>query len=111
MLTIDILTIFPNVFASPLSESIVKRAQDKDLVKINIHNLRDWSTDNYKSVDDRPFGGGPGMIMRVDIIDRAVTELKLQAENCKLNLKLFSLIPKAHSIPKPKPSNFQKKSI
>jgi len=91
MLTIDILTIFPNVFASPLSESIVKRAQDKDLVKINIHNLRDWSTDNYKSVDDRPFGGGPGMIMRVDIIDRAVTELKLQAENCKLKPKVILL--------------------
>jgi len=76
MLTIDILTIFPNMFSSPLSESIVKRAQDKDLVKINIHNLRDWSSDNYKSVDDRPFGGGPGMIMRVDIVDRAVTEIK-----------------------------------
>lgn len=73
---IDILTLFPNMFSGPFGESIVKRAADKKIVEINIHNLRDWSTDNYKTVDDRPYGGGAGMIMRVDIIDKAVEELK-----------------------------------
>jgi len=73
---IDILTLFPEMFAGVLDYSILRRAQDHSIVKINIHNLRDWATDKYKSVDDRPYGGGPGMVMRVDIIDSAVSELK-----------------------------------
>ena len=72
---IDILTIFPEMF-TPLTESIVRRAQDKGLVEIKIHNLRDWSTDKHKSVDASPYGGGPGMVMRVDVVDRAVHDLK-----------------------------------
>lgn len=69
---IDILTIFPNMFTSPFAESMVKRAQAVDSLKLNIHNLRDWTSDNHKTVDDRPYGGGPGMVMRVDVIDRAL---------------------------------------
>ena len=69
---IDILTLFPKMFSGPFDYSILRRAQDKLLVEIEIHNLRDWATDKYKSVDDRPYGGGAGMIMRVDIIDAAV---------------------------------------
>ncbi len=72
---IDILTIFPEMFA-PLTESIVRRAQDKGVVEIKIHNLREWSTDKHKSVDASPYGGGPGMVMRVDVVDRAVEEVK-----------------------------------
>lgn len=72
---IDILTLFPEMFA-PLKESIIQRAQDKELVEIKIHNLRDWSTDKHKTVDSPPYGGGAGMVMRVDVIDRAVQELK-----------------------------------
>ena len=72
---IDILTIFPEMF-TPLTESIVRRAQDKGVVEIKIHNLRDWSTDKHKSVDASPYGGGPGMVMRVDVVDRAVEEVK-----------------------------------
>ena len=72
---IDILTIFPDMFAGPFAESILRRAQDKKLVKIKIHNLRRWAKDRHKTVDDRPFGGGPGMVMRVDIIDKALTAL------------------------------------
>ncbi|OGD71481.1 tRNA (guanosine(37)-N1)-methyltransferase TrmD [Candidatus Collierbacteria bacterium RIFCSPLOWO2_01_FULL_50_23] len=71
---IDILTIFPEMF-SPLMESIMKRAQVKGLVEIKVHNLRDWSTDKHKSVDASPYGGGPGMVMRVDVVDRAVEAL------------------------------------
>lgn len=74
------------MFAGPFSQSIIKRAQDKSVVKINIHNLRDWTTDKYKSVDDKPYGGGPGMVMRVDIIDTAVSKLKVQSAKCKIIL-------------------------
>ena len=73
---IDILTLFPDMFSGPFEYSIVKRAQEKSLVKINIHDLRQWSTNNYKSVDDRPYGGGAGMIMRIDVVDSAVNDLK-----------------------------------
>jgi tRNA (guanine37-N1)-methyltransferase len=73
---IDILTLFPEMFAGPLDWSIVKRAKKKGLVEIKVHNLRNWATDAYKSVDGRSYGGGPGMVMRVDVIDRAVEELR-----------------------------------
>ncbi|MEA3355136.1 MAG: tRNA (guanosine(37)-N1)-methyltransferase TrmD [Patescibacteria group bacterium] len=72
---IDILTIFPKMFNGPFNQSMVKKAQDKDLVEINIHNLRKWSKDKHKTVDDKPFGGGAGMVMKVDVIDRALREL------------------------------------
>lgn len=72
---IDILTIFPEMFA-PLLESIVRRAADKGIVEIKIHNLRDWSIDKHRSVDAPPYGGGPGMLMRVDVVDRAVGALR-----------------------------------
>ncbi len=73
---IDILTLFPDMFAGPFSESIVSRAQQNELVTINVHNLRDFATDKYKSVDDKPYGGGAGMVMRVDIIDAAISSIK-----------------------------------
>ncbi len=60
---IDILTLFPEMFESPLSHSILKRAQDKGIVDIAFTNIRDFAADNYKKVDDKPYGGGPGMVM------------------------------------------------
>lgn len=72
---VDILTLFPEMFAGPFGSSIVKRAVEKGLVTFRFHNIRDWSMDNYKSVDDRPYGGGPGMILRVDIVDRAIQKI------------------------------------
>ena len=68
------------MFEGPFSESIIKRAQEKDLVEINIHNLRNWATDKHKTVDDRPYGGGAGMVMRVDVIDRALKELRNEGD-------------------------------
>ncbi len=73
---IDILTLFPEMFKGPFDTSMLKKARDKALVEINIHNLRDWSKDLHKTVDDRPYGGGPGMILKVDVIDRAISSLK-----------------------------------
>ncbi|MFH1338247.1 MAG: tRNA (guanosine(37)-N1)-methyltransferase TrmD [Candidatus Omnitrophota bacterium] len=72
---IDILTIFPNMFAPILNESIIKRAQAKGKVKIFVHNLRDFSADKHRKVDDRPFGGGPGMVMRPEPIFNAVEHI------------------------------------
>ena len=60
---VDILTLFPEVFESPLSSSILKRAQDNGLIEISLTNIRDFATDNYRKVDDKPYGGGPGMVM------------------------------------------------
>ncbi len=87
---IDILTLFPKMFTGPFDESIVKRAQEKKLVEINIHDLRKWSKDKRRTVDDRPFGGGVGMIMMIEPIDHALHDLKLKAKNSKLKTILLS---------------------
>lgn len=73
---IDIITLFPKMFEGPLSESIMWRAKDKKFAEIKIHNLRDWAHDERKTVDDRPYGGGAGMLLRVDILDEAISALK-----------------------------------
>jgi tRNA (guanine37-N1)-methyltransferase len=73
---IDILTLFPEICRAPLSESIMKRAQEKRIVDLHIHNLRDWTTDKHHVVDDAPFGGGQGMVMKPEPIFAAVEALK-----------------------------------
>ena len=73
---IDILTIFTKMFAPILNESIIKRAGKKGLVSIAVHDIRDFSTDKHHKVDDRPFGGGPGMVFRVEPIFEAVRHLQ-----------------------------------
>ncbi len=78
-MTIHILTIFPDFFTSPLGESILKRAQETQTVKFNIVNIRDFATDKHQTTDDRPYGGGPGMVMKVEPIARALESLQLPA--------------------------------
>ncbi len=78
---IDIITIFPEMFAAVLSESIIKRAQAKGKVKIVVHNLRDYTLDKHKKVDDRPFGGGSGMVMSAEPIFRAVKNIRSQSHH------------------------------
>jgi tRNA (guanine37-N1)-methyltransferase len=72
----DIITIFPKIFNSFLRESLISRARKKKLIKIKIHDLREWTSDRHKTVDDKPFGGGLGMVMKVEPIYRVVKELK-----------------------------------
>jgi len=72
---IDILTLFPKMFSGPFEESILRRARDKSLVEINIHDIRKWGLDKRRTVDDRTYGGGVGMIVRVDVVDRAISSL------------------------------------
>lgn len=75
---IDILTIFPEMFNGPFDQSIIKRAKDKGLVEIYIHNIRDFSNDKHKRVDDYPYGGEPGMVMMIEPIANAIEWLKSQ---------------------------------
>ena len=73
---IDIITVLPELLQSPLNYYILKRAQDKKLVEIVVHNLRDYSLDKHRRVDDYPFGGEAGMVMQIEPVDRAITQLK-----------------------------------
>ncbi len=79
MLTFDIITIFPKIFDSYLKESFIKKAQAKRLIKINIHNLRKWTSDKHKTIDDRPFGGGLGMIFKIEPIYKAIKKIRKSA--------------------------------
>ena len=72
----DIVTIFPESIKEYINTSILKIAQEKGLVEINIHNLRDWATDKHHTTDDTPFGGGPGMVMKVEPVFEAIKDLK-----------------------------------
>lgn len=73
---IHIITIFPNMFTSPFAESIIARAVMQGKLTIVTHNLRDWTTDNYQSVDDHPYGGGAGMVMKVEPLYKAIRDIK-----------------------------------
>jgi tRNA (guanine37-N1)-methyltransferase len=73
---IDVLTLFPAMFAGPLDESIIKRARQAGLLDLQLHQLRDWTHDRHKTVDDRPFGGGPGMLLKPEPIFEAVESLQ-----------------------------------
>jgi tRNA (guanine37-N1)-methyltransferase len=72
---VDVITLFPGMFAGPLDESIIKRARDTGLLDLGIHNLRDYAHDRHRTVDDRPFGGGPGMLLKPEPIFEAVEAL------------------------------------
>jgi tRNA (guanine37-N1)-methyltransferase len=76
MIQFDIITIFPHIFDSYFKESLIKKAQEKRKISIKIHNLRNWALDRHQTVDDRPFGGGLGMVLKVEPIFKAVKRLK-----------------------------------
>jgi tRNA (guanine37-N1)-methyltransferase len=73
---IDILTLFPDMFEGPFSQSILKRAKEKGVVTICLHDIRDYSTGKHKTVDDYPFGGGAGMVMMIEPVARCIESLK-----------------------------------
>lgn len=78
---LHILTIFPKMFEPIINESMLKRAQKKGLVKIRVHDLRNWATDKHRTVDDRPYGGGAGMIMMIEPIYRAIQDIKSKSKS------------------------------
>ncbi|MCL6220112.1 tRNA (guanosine(37)-N1)-methyltransferase TrmD [Zunongwangia pacifica] len=77
---IDIITVVPDILKSPFEASILKRAIEKGHVEIHLHNLRDYVTDNYKQIDDYQFGGGAGMVMMIEPIDKCITKLKSERD-------------------------------
>lgn len=81
MIRFDILSLFPEMFASPFDSSIIKRACEKGLLEIHLHNIRDFAVDKHRVTDDAPYGGGGGMVMKVEPIDRALTYLRETGEN------------------------------
>ena len=90
---IDIITIFPQMFDSFLETSLIARGIKKKIISINIHNLRDVATDPHKSVDDRPYGGGPGMVLRVDIADKMIKKVLNQSKISRKKTKVILLTP------------------
>lgn len=100
----DILTIFPETFSSYLNESILKRAQDKGIIEIHIHDIRKFSKDKHKKVDDIPFGGGAGMVMTPQPLHDAITTVK------KLNKgPVIYMTPQGKTFTQSKAENFGKK--
>ena len=73
---IDILTLFPEMFVSPFNESIIKRAREQGIITINITNIRDFAQDRQQQVDDYPYGGGAGMVLKANVLGTAIEEVK-----------------------------------
>lgn len=92
----DVITIFPALFKGFVGESLLARAQKKKLIKINLHNLRKWTNDNHKTVDDRPYGGGAGMVLKIQPIWEAVSSIKYQVlrKNKKAKIRVILLSAK-----------------
>jgi tRNA (guanine37-N1)-methyltransferase len=90
---IDIVTLFPEMCRAPLGESMMKRAQENKIVNLRIHNLRDWTTDKHHVVDDAPFGGGQGMVMKPEPIFKAVETLKINPKPQTPNPKTILMSP------------------
>jgi len=87
---IDIITAFPKILEEPLQQSIIKNAKQKNIVTINIHNLRDWAKDRHKTIDDAPYGGGAGMIFKIEPLYDCLSELTQSASGKKLKIILTS---------------------
>lgn len=82
----DILTLFPGMFTGPFDESIIKRGKEKQLLDIFIHNIRDWSTDRHHTVDDTPYGGSAGMVMKPEPLVACIEEIKSRNNNSRVIL-------------------------
>ncbi|OGN02309.1 MAG: tRNA (guanosine(37)-N1)-methyltransferase TrmD [Candidatus Yanofskybacteria bacterium RIFCSPHIGHO2_01_FULL_42_12] len=92
MVKFDIITIFPDLFKGFVSESLLARAQKKRLITITTHDLRRWTTDKHKTVDDRPYGGGAGMILKIEPIFKSVLSIKNQVLRGKKNKKIRTIL-------------------
>jgi len=88
-MTFHIITIFPEIFGSYLNESILKRAQDEKKIEIKIYNLRDFANDKHKTVDDTPYGGGPGMVLKIEPIWKCIQSIKSKIKSQKPKLRII----------------------
>lgn len=103
---ISILTLFPEMFVGPFSQSIIKRAQEKNLVEITFVNIRDFGIGSHKSVDDKPYGGGTGMVLRVDVVDKAIQFAKGKVSD--KGQKVILLDPRGQTFSQKKAQDFAK---
>jgi len=94
---IDVITLFPGMFQGPLSESILRRAQDDKLVEVNFHDLRQFGLGEYRQVDDKPYGGGVGMVMRVDVVVPAIEYVTKQGQKESLLVRSFARLKRVTS--------------
>jgi tRNA (guanine37-N1)-methyltransferase len=94
----DILTLFPGMFDGPLTESILKRARENGLIEIALHNIRDWALDKHATADDAPYGGGAGMVMKVEPIAGAIEAVKESSPNSKVLLTTPGGRPFNHAV-------------
>lgn len=105
MVEFDIVTIFPDSVKTFLKEGVFRIAQEKELVKYRVFNLRNWTHDKHRSVDDRPYGGGPGMIMKIEPIDRAIQDLR------KTGSKVIATTPRGIKLDQQVLKSFVKEEI
>ncbi len=103
MIEFDIITIFPNSIKGFLKEGVFRIAQEKGLAKIRVFDLRNWTDDKHRTVDDRPYGGGPGMIMKIEPIDRAIKDLR------KRGSKVIVMTPRGEKLTQKGLKSFVKK--
>ncbi len=106
-MTFHIITIFPHIFDSYFNESIIKRAKNKKIINIKIYNLRNWCKDKHKSVDDKPFGGEHGMLMKIEPLYGAITSIESKIKNQKSKIILLSA--KGKKWTQQKAQNYSKK--
>ena len=104
MIKFDIITIFPNIVEEYINTGIVGTAKGKGIVEINVHDLRKWTTDNHKTVDDTPCGGGPGMVLKIEPIYAAIQELKQE------NTIVAITTPKGRKLEQKDLKNFSEKN-
>jgi len=95
----DILTLFPEIFPGYLGQSVLKRAIERGMIDVQLHNIRDWATDKHRTVDDRPFGGGPGMVLKVQPIVECVEAVRRLADDPG---QLLMLTPQGRRLDQPK---------
>jgi tRNA (guanine37-N1)-methyltransferase len=105
MLHLYVLTIFPEILVSPLQESILKRAQEKRLVQVDLHDLRQYTTDLHRTTDDDPYGGGPGMIMKVEPLVHGIEKLRAEIPN----LHTVLTCPQGHLFTQPRARELARK--
>jgi len=106
-MTFHIITIFPHIFDSYFNESILKRARKKKLIDIKVHNLRDWTTDKHKTVDDAPFGGGAGLVMKIEPLYKALNSPLIRGGR-GINSKTILLSAKGKTLNQQKIKNLTK---
>ena len=107
---IDIITIFPEIFDFYLGQSLISKARKKGVLKIKTHQLRDFTNDKHSTVDDKPFGGGRGMVLKAEPIVKALSKLKVKSAKCKVKPRIILFSPRGKKFTQKMATNWAKQS-